>query len=112
MKITNEKINKEIKKTKDFIKEWQGILLVVLIIAAFIFLIGLRVYLNKSGETEKMNTERNCHYEAIKKAQEKYKNEISESPRCLYCGEEEDEESYRKEDYKEYYQECLNENIK
>lgn len=112
MKNINEKINEEIKKIKDFAEERKGILLVALLVAVLIFLMGLSVYFNRTGKIEKIETERNCHYEAIEKAQEKYKNEILESSQCFFCDDDEDAETYRKQDYKAYYQECLNENIK
>lgn len=112
MKTINEKTKEEIDKIKDFIKEWQGILLAVLVVAVLVFLIGLGIYLNRSKKVEEIEIEGNCHYEAIKKAQEKYNNEISGPSQCLYCNEEENEGTYRKQDYRTYYQECLKENTK
>jgi|GEM_PF-5514537 len=109
----NEKIDKEIKKIKDFIKEWQGILLVISIVAVLIFLLGLKIYLNRSEKIKEIEVNRNCHYEAIIKAQEKYSEEVLKSSKCYYCNGQESEGKYHKYDYELYYQDCLKElNIK
>jgi len=100
----NRKINEKIKKIKDFIKEWREIILLILFVFALIFLMGFKIYSNQKEKKEEINIKQDCHIQAIEKAQEKYRNEITQPSSCKSC---KDTGYYRKEDYETYYSECL-----
>lgn len=102
----NGKINEEIKKIKNFTQEWKEILIVIIFVTIIVSLMGLKIYSDRRGEAKELEASRDCHYQAIEKAQDKYKTEVLGSSGCRSCQDKEGG-NYRKEDYDSYYRECL-----